>query len=347
VSMLDLIAVCYAGRAGVWRLHRPAPAPGAPHFGDGGMCRRPLRPIRPTRRLSISRCFEAVPPQGPRRIPGCWATRWESTITPWRQRWSLPGARRRWRWRKRCRAATSGIAVSLRCVGLTASITPCAPGAGDHILQMVQAGAFGARHRRLGPGFAHLPGRSAGRNSAKFGEDGRTSWKTYRDYLGLPGDPVRFSDRYTLSTFPSPRCARDPSRSTPWASPLHGPHRRYHARPQSPRGVPPFPVSMYAARNPAIRHPAYATCCLPIFAPWAAGSRCRISTAGRNGAIAESGDQLHRLWARALWKTRHRGGTRPDRWLIPAARSELRLFYRDVYTLSRSDGSWFRRRWAI
>lgn len=26
----------------------------------------------------------------------------------------------------------------------------------------------------------------------------RTSWKTYRDYLGLPGDPVVFSDHYTL-----------------------------------------------------------------------------------------------------------------------------------------------------
>ena len=26
----------------------------------------------------------------------------------------------------------------------------------------------------------------------------RTSWKTYRDYLGLPGDPVVFTDRYSL-----------------------------------------------------------------------------------------------------------------------------------------------------
>ncbi|MEI9891008.1 MAG: FAD-dependent oxidoreductase [Caulobacteraceae bacterium] len=27
----------------------------------------------------------------------------------------------------------------------------------------------------------------------------RVSWKTYRDYLGLPGDPVVFNDRYTVS----------------------------------------------------------------------------------------------------------------------------------------------------
>jgi glycine/D-amino acid oxidase-like deaminating enzyme len=27
----------------------------------------------------------------------------------------------------------------------------------------------------------------------------RTSWKTYRDYLGLPGDPVVFTDRYRLA----------------------------------------------------------------------------------------------------------------------------------------------------
>lgn len=39
----------------------------------------------------------------------------------------------------------------------------------------------------------------------------RTSWKTYRDYLGLPGDPVVFTDRYALrgsgSVAPAPPAA--------------------------------------------------------------------------------------------------------------------------------------------
>ncbi len=39
-----------------------------------------------------------------------------------------------------------------------------------------------------GPGFAVL-----------WEQMARTSWKTYRDYLGLPGDPVVFTDRYNVS----------------------------------------------------------------------------------------------------------------------------------------------------
>src|ERR1019366_1588789 len=30
-------------------------------------------------------------------------------------------------------------------------------------------------------------------------EMARTSWKTYRSYLGLPGNPVEWADRYNLS----------------------------------------------------------------------------------------------------------------------------------------------------
>ena len=43
----------------------------------------------------------------------------------------------------------------------------------------------------VGPGFAAL-----------WEEMARTSWHTYRDYLGLPGDPVVFRDRYTCSDIP-------------------------------------------------------------------------------------------------------------------------------------------------
>src|SRR5476649_2197150 len=46
----------------------------------------------------------------------------------------------------------------------------------------------------------------AGPAGPQFGvlweEMARTSWKTYRDYLGLPGNPVQFADRYTLSDIP-------------------------------------------------------------------------------------------------------------------------------------------------
>ncbi|MFT8445392.1 FAD-dependent oxidoreductase, partial [Acetobacter orientalis] len=39
-----------------------------------------------------------------------------------------------------------------------------------------------------GPGFASL-----------WEQMARYSWKTYRDYLGLPGNPIDFRDSYTLS----------------------------------------------------------------------------------------------------------------------------------------------------
>ena len=45
----------------------------------------------------------------------------------------------------------------------------------------------------------------------------RTSWKTYRRYLGLPGDPVEFIDRYLLSDS-APGAAPDPPEALDFAS---------------------------------------------------------------------------------------------------------------------------------
>jgi D-amino-acid oxidase len=82
-------------------------------------------------------------------------------------------------------AQRAGVAVTLYCKELvqqarsaraTGSWTP------DSRIALKSA---------VGPGFPAL-----------WEEMARTSWKTYRDYLGLPGDPVIFRDRYTVSDVP-------------------------------------------------------------------------------------------------------------------------------------------------
>ena len=40
--------------------------------------------------------------------------------------------------------------------------------------------------------------------AAQWEQMARTSWKMYQSYLGMPGTPVEFTDRYTLSDDPIP-----------------------------------------------------------------------------------------------------------------------------------------------
>lgn len=61
-----------------------------------------------------------------------------------------------------------------------------------------------------GPGFASL-----------WEQMARYSWKTYRDYLGLPGNPIDFRDSYTLSDTPfdqTPEPPAPPAGSPDYAS---------------------------------------------------------------------------------------------------------------------------------
>jgi hypothetical protein len=53
-----------------------------------------------------------------------------------------------------------------------------------------------------------LTSKAAPQFPALWEEMARASWKTYRDYLGLPGNPVVFADRYTLYDIP-PAQARE------------------------------------------------------------------------------------------------------------------------------------------
>ena len=52
-----------------------------------------------------------------------------------------------------------------------------------------------------------LEGRAAANFPALWEEMARTSFKTYRTYLGLPGSPVEFIDRYIIRQHPDPSAA--------------------------------------------------------------------------------------------------------------------------------------------
>jgi D-amino-acid oxidase len=95
--------------------------------------------------------------------------------------------------------------IGCGALGLTAAITAQRAGVAvtmyckDLVQQTRSARATGswtpdsriALTDKAAPGFPAL-----------WEEMARTSWKTYRDYLGLPGNPVIFSDRYNLSDIP-------------------------------------------------------------------------------------------------------------------------------------------------
>ena len=84
----------------------------------------------------------------------------------------------------------------------------------------------------------------------------RTSLKTYRSYLGLPGNPVDFDDRYyPVRRFPSPSCANKWRRRTRWALPAI-PSRIADITPR-PQSLPPGTNALsrckYVSRSTALQ----------------------------------------------------------------------------------------------
>ena len=188
----------------------------------------------------------------------------------------------------------------------------------------------------------------AGPAGPQFGEVwermARTSWKTYRDYLGLPGDPIRFSDRYTLSDIPfrEMREKEDALNTMGFAS--------YQDRiaditvksQDLPEGATPFLVK-YVRRSETLQFDirAYAHQLLADFR--AAGGAIQMREFHAPGELAQLKQKVvincTGYGARALWKDDSIVPVRGQiAWLIPQPEVNYGLFYRDVYILPRSDG---------
>jgi D-amino-acid oxidase len=183
-----------------------------------------------------------------------------------------------------------------------------------------------------GPGFAAL-----------WEEMARTSFKTYRDYLGLPGNPVVWNDRYTVSDI-------DPS----------DPNR---PRAPDPLGFGEYHESIADLTPRNERMPAGST---PFQAPFVLRSSSMMFNLRDYGHIlmldflAAGGQfvrtefhepaELSRLKekvvincpgyaARALWKDESVVPVRGQiGWLIPQPEVNYGVYYNGVSVLSRTDG---------
>ena len=173
----------------------------------------------------------------------------------------------------------------------------------------------------------------------------RISFKTYRQYLGLPGNPVEWTDRYVLSDKPSThaRAKQPQKRDTLGFGRIQRPHPRSHAaRQELPRRSDAFSRQICAPlASMQFNIADYGHTLMSDF--FAAGGKfVRAEFHEPDDLDATEGKgrhQLPRLCARAT------GGTRsivPVRgqiaWLIPQPEVNYGLYYKSISILSRRDG---------
>ena len=169
----------------------------------------------------------------------------------------------------------------------------------------------------------------------------RTSWKTYRDYLGLPGAPVVFNDRYDLRG--SSPAAPAPPGSLDFAEYRQTYAQEIRTAPElMPPGSTPFDwPSVYRATGMMFNLRSYGHLLMTDFL-----------TAGGQFVRTEfhEPDELARLKekvvincpgyaARQWWKDQSVVPVRGQiGWLLPQAEVNYGLQYADVSILSRTDG---------
>ncbi len=184
----------------------------------------------------------------------------------------------------------------------------------------------------VAPGFAAL-----------WEEMARTSFKTYRNYLGLPGSPVEWTDRYYLSA-PSP--VRNPGHEA--ADPLVFASYSDRIRDITPRseqlppGSTPFPTaSVRRASLMQFNIADYGHTLTSDFL--AAGGRFERREFHTPADIAALKEKVvincTGYGARALWKDETIVPVRGQiGWLIPQPEVNYGLFYDGVSVLARRDG---------
>ncbi len=183
----------------------------------------------------------------------------------------------------------------------------------------------------VGPGFPAL-----------WEQMARTSFKTYRSYLGLPGEPVEWIDYYILSDTPTDGPTPAPADELAFAS--------YHDRIRdlTPRGevlapnVTPFPVSRVRRSETLMFNVAdYGHTLMSDFL--AAGGVIRRREFQTPAELSQLPQKVvincPGYGARALWRDESIVPVRGQiGWLIPQAEVKYGFYYRDVGVLSRRDG---------
>jgi glycine/D-amino acid oxidase-like deaminating enzyme len=186
---------------------------------------------------------------------------------------------------------------------------------------------------------------AAGPNFAALWEQmARTSWKTYRSYLGLPGDPVRFSDRYTLSDIPFAEM-REKSEALNTMGFAGYMDRIADITPRAqelPPGASPFPVA-HVRRSETLQFNVHDYAHQLLMDFYAAGGKITVREFHAPGEMGQLKEKVvincTGYGARALWKDESIVPVRGQiGWLIPQPEVNYGFFYRDVSVLSRTDG---------
>jgi D-amino-acid oxidase len=170
----------------------------------------------------------------------------------------------------------------------------------------------------------------------------RTSWRTWRDWLGLPGNPVVFSDRYNLSDTPDHK--DDPPRPGDLDFAEYG-HRIADLTPRSielPPSAHPFPVK-YVRRgeNLTFNIRDYAHTLLNDFR--LAGGKIVMREFHSPAEFAALPQKVvincTGYGARALMRDDSIVPVRGQiGWLIPQPEVNYGLYYNGVSMVSRTDG---------
>ena len=181
-----------------------------------------------------------------------------------------------------------------------------------------------------GPGFASL-----------WEEMARTSFKHYRRYLGLPGNPVEWIDRYNLYDLPAEQRPVTPN-PLGFGEYAHA-IRDLTPRPQEmPPGSTPFPTR-YVRRNSTLmfniadyRH----TLMNDFRAAGGKVERREFRTPQDLAALKEKVViNCPGYGARALWRDESIVPVRGQiAWLIPQPELDYGVFYKDVSVVPRRDG---------
>jgi hypothetical protein len=176
----------------------------------------------------------------------------------------------------------------------------------------------------------------------------RTSFKTYRRYLGLPGTPVEWVDQYNLSDGAAARPSPAPAASSPAAPRLRFAEYRSriadltpHSETMAP-GSTPFPVASVRRSSSLIFNIAdYGHTLFNDFL--IAGGKFQRMEFRSPADIAALKEKVvincPGYGARALWKDESIVPVRGQmNWLVPQADFHYGLYYRQVGVTPRRDG---------